>query len=96
MYPREEGEERSDLIALSWANWKRLSRLVMVGCLILALYFGGAWYAERQTAERGPLGPTHPQSRAAGEVPHPPVEAPPCDHWESYFPVYCEGESPDL
>jgi hypothetical protein len=80
--------------ALSWANWKRLSRLVMVVCLVQALVFGGAWYADLKTAELA--GPTHPQNRAAGGVSQPPVEAPPCDHWESYFPVYCEGESPDL
>jgi hypothetical protein len=80
--------------SLSWANWKRYCRCMMVFCLILALYFGGAWYVDLQTAELA--GPRHPQSRPAGGVSQPPVEAPPCDHWESYFPVYCEGESPDL
>ena len=36
------------------------------------------------------------QRRQRADPPPSEREAPPCDHWESYFPVYCEGGSPDL
>ena len=79
--------------SLSWASWKRYCRWMMIFCLLLALFFGSAWYVDLQTAEVDR--PKHTQSRAGPK----PVEVQPrssivCDQaeWENHFPIYCGWE----
>jgi hypothetical protein len=83
--------------ALSWANWQRLSRLVMVVCLIQALLYGSAWYVDQQTPEARvdkPATVEAPQHAAPAPPEHPVIRKPLEERQMPLFTV-CDYDMPD-